>query len=70
MPIHEYECPSCCHVFEQLQLSASDPVPECPKCGCAHPTKLISAGAVRAHGIPKGTGGFTPPARSCAPGGT
>jgi hypothetical protein len=30
---------------------------------------LISAGAVRPHGIPRGAGGFTPPPSSCRKGG-
>ncbi len=65
MPIYEYQCKACCHTFEHLALSAGDPTPECPACRCADVVKLMSAGAVRPHGIPSGSGGFNPPA--CKP---
>ena len=68
MPIFEYVCENCdCH-FEQLVLSPKDPHPECPKCCANNVKKLISAGNVRPHGIPTGSGGFKPPAcMSCGP---
>jgi putative FmdB family regulatory protein len=67
MPIYEYQCTACCHMFEHLALSASDPAPECPECECGDVVKLMSAGAVRPHGIPSGSGGFKAPA--CKPAG-
>ena len=65
MPIHEFECKKCNHRFERLILSGDDPSPECPKCKNKKADRLISAGSFRAHGIPTGAGGFTPPA--CGP---
>ena len=70
MPIYEYQCNACCHVFEHLVFSSSaEEVPECPQCHCADVQKLMSAGAVRPNGIPTGKGGFTPPACKRSAGG-
>ncbi len=65
MPIYEYQCKACCHQFEHLTFSSQAEPPPCPSCNCADVEKLISAGAVRPHGIPTGSGGFKPPA--CKP---
>ena len=67
MPIYEYQCKSCCHCFEELLLSVSDPTPVCPKCKCADVEKLMSAAFCRPHGIPSGSGGYKEP--SCKPSG-
>ena len=67
MPIYEYQCNDCCQIFETLVVSLKDYAPVCPECGCDKVTKLMSAGSVRANGIPKGSGGFKPPA--CKPSG-
>jgi putative FmdB family regulatory protein len=32
MPIYEYECSSCCHVFEKKQRFDDEPIAICPKC--------------------------------------
>ena len=67
MPIYEYQCKACCHCFEELVFSSRAPKPRCPKCDCADVQKLMSAGCVRAQGIPTGSGGFKAP--SCKPSG-
>jgi putative FmdB family regulatory protein len=67
MPIYEYQCKACCHCFEELMMSAKDPAPRCPECDCKDVEKLMSAGCVRAQGIPSGSGGFAAP--SCKPSG-
>lgn len=42
MPIYEYGCESCGHVFEEIQRF-SDPDPEqCPQCGKGNVRRLIS----------------------------
>jgi putative FmdB family regulatory protein len=69
MPIYEYECHKCRHRFESIMFSCNDPSPQCPKCSGSDVEKLMSAGFVRAHGIPKGKGGFTPPSKPCGTGG-
>ena len=48
MPIFEYACAKCEHVFEARLERASDPVPACPDCGAAKARKLLSAFAVQA----------------------
>lgn len=67
MPIFEYVCEKCDHRFEHLTFSSSEPAPLCPQCNSKKVKKLMSAGSVRAHGIPTGSGGFRQP--SCAPSG-
>ena len=42
MPIYEYQCKACCHCFEELMMSASDPAPVCPECDCKDVEKLMS----------------------------
>ena len=67
MPIYEYKCLQCQCEFEHLKFSSQDPEPRCPSCCATNVQRLISAGAVRPEGIPKGKGGFTPP--KCRPSG-
>lgn len=70
MPIYEYECKNCHTQFEKLVLTCdNDEDAECPECRCGDVGKLMSAGNVRPQGIPKGSGGFSPPAKSCSAGG-
>jgi putative FmdB family regulatory protein len=33
MPIFEYACSNCGHVFEKLELTRNPEPPECPQCG-------------------------------------
>ncbi|GMT49703.1 MAG: hypothetical protein IEMM0008_1242 [bacterium] len=44
MPTYEYECTSCDHKFEKLQMMTADPVKECPECGQESAKRLIGAG--------------------------
>ncbi len=69
MPIYEYSCSKCGNSFDYLALKASDPDPSCPKCGGNDVKKLMSAGFVRADGIPTGKGGFTGPKCASSGGG-
>lgn len=42
MPIYEYLCPQCRHLFEEWTKSAQDSAPEpCPRCGASAP-RVIS----------------------------
>lgn len=43
MPIYEYECKNCGHVFDVLQKMRDDPLTECPECGQPDLRKLLSA---------------------------
>jgi len=50
MPIYEYECGECGHVFETLQRISEAPLTECPACGRPALKKLVSAAAFRLKG--------------------
>lgn len=50
MPIYEYECGECGHVFETLQRISEAPLTECPACGKPALKKLVSAAAFRLKG--------------------
>ncbi|MBI4798548.1 MAG: zinc ribbon domain-containing protein [Desulfarculus sp.] len=45
MPLYDYQCNNCEHVFEVWQ-GMDDPDPECPLCTCPQVTRLISAVAI------------------------
>lgn len=51
MPIYEYRCDQCDHVFEELQ-GFSDPPPErCPSCGAAESVgRLVSRSSFHLQG--------------------
>jgi len=50
MPIYEYECQGCGHVFDALQKISDDPLSDCPECGEARLRKLLSAPNFRLKG--------------------
>ncbi len=53
MPIYEYKCHSCEHVFEELvPLGTSGDSLKCPACGNVGARRLVSAFA--AHGLENG----------------
>ena len=54
MPFYEYRCDACGHDVEALQKVNDAPLVECPACGAAALTRLISAPAFRL----KGTGWY------------
>ncbi len=48
MPIYEFQCTDCNHVFEHLTTTSHNlETPECPKCKSLQVRKLVSASAVR-----------------------
>ncbi|HQT25959.1 MAG TPA: zinc ribbon domain-containing protein [Burkholderiales bacterium] len=47
MPIYDYECGECRHVFDKLVLSST--VVTCPKCGSGNLQKLVSKPAPAGH---------------------
>ncbi len=49
MPLYEYRCTNCHHVFEKIQKFSDPHVSECPKCG-ASVEQVISAPAVQFKG--------------------
>ena len=50
MPIYEYACDQCGHVFDVLQKMSEDPLKFCPECGADGLRKLLSAPAFRLKG--------------------
>jgi putative FmdB family regulatory protein len=50
MPIYEYACESCGHVFDVLQKMDADLLRDCPECGKPELKKLLSAPNFRLKG--------------------
>jgi putative FmdB family regulatory protein len=50
MPIYEYACKKCEHVFDVLQKMSDEPLKFCPECGAPELRKLISAPSFRLKG--------------------
>jgi len=50
MPIYEYQCKSCGHTLEAIQKISEDPLKDCPACGKADLSKLVSAAGFRLKG--------------------
>ena len=46
MPLYDFRCRSCGHVFEALVRPPSLAAPACPACGAADPERQISSFAV------------------------
>lgn len=43
MPIYEFECSKCCHVFERFMKMEEDHSGlTCPACGAKDPKKIVS----------------------------
>jgi putative FmdB family regulatory protein len=59
MPIFEYQCQSCEHIFEKVLLGRNrDAAPACPSCQATQTRQLVS----RFSSLSADVGGFT-----CAP---
>ncbi len=54
MPIYEYECQDCGHVFDTIQKISEEPLIQCPVCQHNALKKLISKSAFQL----KGTGWY------------
>jgi len=50
MPIYEYQCGECGHLFDALQKMSDDPLSDCPDCGKPELRKLMSAPNFRLKG--------------------
>ena len=50
MPIYEYQCETCGHVFDSLQKISEAPLTTCPDCGAEALKKLVSAPVFRLKG--------------------
>ena len=49
MPIYEYRCVKCEHVFDAIQKMSDDPLTECPECG-DRVEKVVSGPALQFKG--------------------
>lgn len=49
MPLYEYQCTKCKHVFEKIQKFSDPPVTKCPECG-GKVEQLLSAPAIQFKG--------------------
>lgn len=54
MPIYDYQCDDCGHLFEVIKKRSAPEPAECPDCGAADPRRAISATAFQL----KGTGWY------------
>lgn len=50
MPIYEYQCSDCGHIFDALQKISDDPLKNCPECSQDALKKLLSAPKFRLKG--------------------
>ncbi len=50
MPIFDYQCRKCGHVFDALQKAGADALTKCPECGKPGLEKLLSAPAFQVKG--------------------
>jgi len=50
MPIYEYRCDACGHKLEALQKLSDSPLTQCPSCGKARLSKLVSAAGFQLKG--------------------
>lgn len=47
MPLYEYQCAACGHVFEHLAKNTADKPRKCPRCGAGKLAKQLSTFAAR-----------------------
>jgi len=67
MPIYEYRCRGCGHVFEAYQKIGADGTElKCPQCAASAPDKIFSTIAATNK---SGSGGYTSGASGCGSGG-
>jgi putative FmdB family regulatory protein len=46
MPIYEYRCGACGHVFEEIASASCAELPDCPQCKAKNAQKQLSAPAI------------------------
>jgi putative FmdB family regulatory protein len=50
VPLYEYQCKACKHIFEKIQLFSDPLVTKCPKCGKEEVEQMLSAPAIKFKG--------------------
>jgi putative FmdB family regulatory protein len=66
MPMFEYVCPQCGHVFEELTRGQDESPRQCPKCAASNAVKILSVcGTLSSSHSSPGRPGM--PSTGCAP---
>ena len=60
MPLYEYACDNCGHVFEKIQSVHDEPILQCPNCSANNLRKVFYAAGI----IFKGSGWYVNDSRS------
>ncbi|PTN33067.1 zinc ribbon domain-containing protein [Desulfonatronum sp. SC1] len=69
MPIFEYACPQCNHVFEDLARLSDQDTKLCPKCGKGRAEKILSVCRASTSGrSSEASSNSFAPSSGCAPG--
>jgi putative FmdB family regulatory protein len=50
VPLYEYQCKACKHIFEKIQKFSDPLVTKCPKCGKEEVEQMLSAPAIKFKG--------------------
>jgi putative FmdB family regulatory protein len=50
VPLYEYQCKSCKHIFEKIQKFSDPLVTKCPSCGKEEVEQMLSAPAIKFKG--------------------
>ena len=50
MPMYEYKCKACKHLFEAIQKFSDKPLKKCPKCGKSSLERLVSSSSIQFKG--------------------
>ncbi|MBI9111696.1 zinc ribbon domain-containing protein [Maridesulfovibrio ferrireducens] len=69
MPIYEYKCNKCGHIFEELVSVSNSESPECLSCGSQDTIKLISACIGHLSDGSSGNGSYSSPSGGSGAGG-
>ncbi len=67
MPIYEFRCEDCGHVFEELVRFGDDPELKCPECGGTDTRKAVSLFGFS--GVNTGSSSSASSGAACAPSG-
>jgi putative FmdB family regulatory protein len=50
VPLYEYQCKACKHIFEKIQLFSAPLITKCPECGKEEVEQMLSAPAIKFKG--------------------
>jgi len=64
MPMFDFRCQDCGHVFEELVSNSAAP-PPCPKCESTKTLRMLSKFSVKTGGGGGSTSSYSPPKSNC-----